>query len=146
MQAWCISGFPFCHSHTTVHRSAEVIDADPDAERRRLLHQVVFQSNMAGIPENSELFYSLLEAKCQRMVWCRELVVEALSTLGDDSGFDQWERALITVRNHVHNRSGKSPCSVAFVALRTSIIHHTSHDFHWHAPDAIVLFFRWCHS
>jgi hypothetical protein len=75
-----------------------VIAAEVNAEKQLQLEQVVFKSNMSGVAEDSDLFYELLAAKCNRMQWCRALVVEAMGALGDASGFDAWERALIVVR------------------------------------------------
>ena len=83
----------------------QLATSEPDAERRAQVERVVFASDMSGVEEFSARWFELIRAKMERMKLCREHIERALSPggdggddgdgLGDDSGFDAFERALI---------------------------------------------------
>ena len=62
---------------------------------REMYERVIFRSNLAGIAEYGADFYATLESKARRMGRCRDLVVDVLALLGDDSGFGAFERTLV---------------------------------------------------
>jgi len=68
----------------------------PDAGKRGLISRVIFESNLSGVTEGSAFFYELLQRKCERMALCRSTIRHTLDRLGDASGFNAFERALIT--------------------------------------------------
>ena len=68
-------------------------DSGLNQEKKDMVQRVVFQSNFAGIPEGSELFYEMLKYKCLRMSCCRRLVVQSLYQ--NNMGFKDWEKDLI---------------------------------------------------
>jgi hypothetical protein len=70
-----------------------------DQEKKDMIQRVVFQSNFAGIPEGSELFYEMLKYKCLRMSCCRRLVVQSLYQ--NNMGFKDWEKDLIIHSSYI---------------------------------------------
>lgn len=74
---------------------AASIDTEADPVVRQQLVQVVMESNMAGMAEFGPEWYKCISAKQDRMTLCAEWIVFALTKLGDASGFDAFERALI---------------------------------------------------
>lgn len=68
--------------------------AKESPEMQPKIEKVVFRSDMSGIPEFSEEWFHLIRAKMQRMEICRQYCSAAMS-LGDDTGFTEFERELI---------------------------------------------------
>lgn len=74
--------------------------------------RVIFESNMSGVEEFSDTFYKLLKVsqwrvysdsltplcqlKADRNSVCRRYIKEAMRVLGNDSGFDEFERTLVS--------------------------------------------------
>ena len=71
--------------------------ANESASKQEQLNRVVFQSNMAGIEENSEEFYGVLQFKCKRMSLARQLTIHTLEhpATAATCGLDAFERALM---------------------------------------------------
>jgi hypothetical protein len=82
----------------TLYRE-QLAASEPDADRRAQVERVVFASDMSGVEEFSTRWFELIRAKMERMKLCREHIERALGDggggLGDDSGFDAFERALV---------------------------------------------------
>ena len=72
------------------------IDTEGDAAMRRKIERVVFESNMAGLEEFSTEWYDLIKLKMQRMQLSRDFICAAINELGATTGFNAFERELIT--------------------------------------------------
>ena len=71
-----------------------VLAAVSDEALRSQMRAVVLESNMAGLEEFGPLWFDCIKSKMERMTLCADWVALALEQL--PSGFDEFERALIT--------------------------------------------------
>jgi hypothetical protein len=72
------------------------VDTEADAGFKRKIEKVVFESNMAGIEEFSSEWHTLIKLKMRRMQLTRDFVCAAINNLADATGFNPFERELIT--------------------------------------------------
>lgn len=78
------------------HWAATELTMQTDKALQEQLRAVVLESNMAGIEEFGERWFQCVKAKMDRMTLCADWMVLALEQLGEASGFEAFERALIT--------------------------------------------------
>ena len=72
------------------------INTEADEPFRRKIERVVCESNMAGIEEFSAEWHTLIKLKMRRMQLSRDFVCAAIDNLGGGTGFNLFERELIT--------------------------------------------------